>query len=479
MWNYGLVGDVDKFDFKAMIAELVCPWISSTKSGLPRIVDVTSHPTTNELLVLNSDSDLFYFKLQDGSPVLNPLVKLHLDSSSQHDKFSLFFAFGLFAGLISDSGIISIYDIYSGVQLSKLEELQGQSVHMWRNFHLMNSVGFWSISGIWKLQSATILEISECIRSAIQPTNFETERADSLLVQGKSNEVCTRNRLLQKDNFFTGKASLEFESASENFVIPELVSDDQETTNESSIINEQSFSTNESIFTGPVFAANHLMKWNINHRAAKLALDSIVCSRILSDCRTTDEEVPGVFLNLLVGKLAQSPAMALALLWEHPVHREFVLHKLELYLSENSDKSPTQKTCLNELLQPYVSEFLSLSKQCKPTTDSSFKEMIKLPSLPTNSIAQEVTSLLEAFSVGPMDMTSLERLSTLSIQYPQQVLDCVSEYLRIDSEQDDSKDSQCEKRWRKIYRFVSFRRGEGFTLMCQLNMYRYVLWNRV
>ena len=444
---------MDKFDFKAIIAELVCPWSSSTKSETPHILAVTSHPTTNELLVLNSDSELFYFKLQDGNPVLTPLVKLCLDSSLYQDEVSLLFGFGLFAGLVWNSGMISIYDIHSGAQICMLEDLQGQNVHVWRCFHLVNSVGFWSISGIWKLQSGTVLEISESIKSSLQSTNFETKRADPLIIQEKSNEICTRTPLSHKNHFFDSDASLEFKTTSENFVIPELVSD-QETTRECSIAGEQSTNANRRVFAGPLFAANHLMKWNVSHRAAKLALDSTVCSRILSDCSMTDEEVPELFLDLMVGEHSQSPAMALALLWEHPIHREFVLCKLEQYVSESSDKSQTKKTCLNELLHPYMSEFLLLSKQCKSMTDSSFKEMIHSPSLPINSIEQEVVSLLEAFDNGPLDVTSLERLSTLSHQQPQQVLQCVADYLRIVSEQHSSRNSQCEQRWRKIFRLV-------------------------
>jgi len=457
LWNYGFVGDVEKFDFKAIIAELVCPWISSAKSDKSPIVAVTSHPTTNELLVLSSDSELSYFKLQDGSPVLKSLVTLQLDSLLHHDKISVLFAFGLFAGLVWNSGIISIYDIHSGVQICKLEDLQGQNVHVWRCFQLVNSVGFWSISGIWKLQSGTVLEISECVRSSLHSVDFETGRANSSLIRGKSKDVHARTHLLNSGHLFTNDPSLELKNASENFVIPELVCD-QETTSESSLMKKETSHTDKRVFAGPLCAANHLIKWNVSHRAAKLALDSIVCSQILSDGSITDEEVPGVFLDLLAGEHAQSPAMALALLWEHPIHREFILHKLEQYMVKSSDKSKTKKTCLNELLHPYLSEFLLLSKQSKLMSDSSFKDITQSPLLPTNSVSQEVASLLEAFDNGPLDMTSLERLSTLSNQHPQQVLDCVAMYLRIDSDQDDLKDSPCEQRWKQIYR-LEWRNG--------------------
>lgn len=447
LWNYGFVGNVDKFDFKAIMAELLCPWISSMKDGLAHSTVITSHPSTNELVVLNSDSQISYFRLQDGDPVLKHLVKLHLGLSLEIDKVSAFFTFGLFAGLVSDVGIISICDITSGVQLCKLEDLWGQSVHTWRSFDLTNSVGFWSITGIWKLQSGTILEVSECIRASLQTTNLETGKGNSLSLQATSSKVCTRNCFVQKNDFCTCSTS-----TSENFVIPDLVIE-HEATNDSSLANQGSVHSNEqAIFCGPLCAADHLMKWNVNHRAAKLALDSVLCSRLVSGCHSADEEVPRVFLDLLVGEHAQSPAMALALLWEHPIHREFVHHKLEQYVSEISDKSPTKKTCLNELLQPYITEFLVLSKQCKSKTDSSLKEMTQSPSLPVNSIAQEITSLLERFTTGSLDLTSLERLSTLSYQQPQQVLSCILEYLKIDSEHDKPRNNHCEQRWRMIYR---------------------------
>lgn len=418
------------------------------------LVAVTSHPTTNELLVLNGDSELSYFKLQDSNPVLTSLVKLHVDSSFHNDNISLFFAFGLMIGLLWQSGAIALYDIHSGAEICKLEDLQGQNVHMWKSFHLANSIGFWSISGIWKLQSGTVLEISECIKSSVKSSNFGDTFPS--MIQGGSNELCTKTDVIHKNYLkSTDDLSLrtELDTPSENFLIPELVKD-QETSERTSSRPGEPIHADESVFAGPIFAASHLMRWNVNHRAAKLALDSILCSRILSDCTMADAEIPGVFLDLLVSEHAQSPAMALALLWEHPIHREFVLRKLERYIGECSDKCQTDKTFLNALLHPYMSEFLLLSKQCKSIIDSGFKEMIQSPSLPTNSVAWEVPALLEALDSGPLDVTSLERLSTLSHQQPYKVLEYVAEYLKIDSEQNDLQESQREQRWRKIYRLV-------------------------
>lgn len=454
IWNYGFIGDVDTFDFRAIVAELVCPWTSGTKSGRRHLVAITSHPTTNELIVLNSDLELSYFKLEDSDPVLTPLVKLLLDSSFSSNKMSLFFAFDLIVGLVWDSGVIALYDIHSGAKICKLEDLQGQSVHMWKSFHLANSIGFWSISGIWKLQSGSVLEISECIRSSISSANIVTAETSSSVIQGRSNESHTKTSVLHKNCFIADDPSLrtEFDTSSERFVIPKLVQGQDTFSSRST--TEQSIQINERLFTGPLLAASHLMKWNLNHRAAKLALDSVVCSIILSDCAMKDSEIPRFFLDLLVSEHAQGPAIALALLWEHPVHREFILQRLEQYVGERVNKSHVDKTFLNELLHPYMSEFVLLSEQCKSTIDSSFNEMTQSPSLPTNSVSQEVPALLEAFDIGPLDMTSLERLSTLSHQQPHKVLECVAEYLKIDSKQDDSQEHHLEQRWRKIYRFV-------------------------
>ena len=451
IWNYGLIGDVDTFDFRAIVAELVCPWTSGTNSGQNHLIAFTSHPTTNELLVLSSDLELSYFKLEDRDPVLTPLLKLLLDSSFTNDKISSFFAFDLIVGLVWDSGVIVLHDIHSGIKICKLEDLQGQNVHMWKSFHLANSIGFWSISGIWKLQSGSVLEISECIRSSISLANTVTGETNSTVILGES---CSKTRELHKNCFIADDPSLrtEFDTSSEKFVIPELVQDQEMFSSRST--TKQSMHIDERLFTGPLLAASHLTKWNLNHRAAKLALDSVVCSTILSDCALKDLEIPRFFLDLLVSEHAQGPAIALALLWEHPMHREFILQRLEQYVGESVHKSHMDKTFLNELLHPYLSEFVLLSKQCKSAIDSHFKEMTQSPSLPTNSVSQEVPALLEAFDNGPLDMMPLERLSTLSRQQPHKVLECVAEYLKIDSKQDDAQGCHLEQRWRKIYRFV-------------------------
>lgn len=450
IWNYGLIGDVDTFDFRAIVAELVCPWTSATNSGQQHLIAITSHPTTNELLVLNSDLKLSYFKLEDRDPVLTPLVKLVLDSSFTNDKISLFFAFDLIVGLVWDSGVIAFHDIHSGAKICRLEDLQGQNVHIWRSFYLANSIGFWSISGIWKLQSGSVLEISECIRSSISLAGTVSGETNSSVIQGESG---SKTRALHKNCFITNDPSLrtEFDTSSEKFAIPELVQDQEVFSSRS--ITEQSISIDETLLAGPLSAASHLMKWNLNHRAAKLALDSVVCSTVLSDCALKDSEIPRFFLDLLVSEHSQGPAIALALLWEHPMHREFILQRLEQYVGERVCKPHVDKTFLNELLHPYLSEFVLLSKQCKSAIiDSGFKEMTQSPSLPINSVCQEVPALLEAFSNGPLDMTSLERLSTLSHQQTQEVLECVAEYLKVDSKHDGSEERHLQQRWQKIYR---------------------------
>lgn len=426
------------------------------KSDLLHLVAVTSHPTTNELLVINSDLELSFIKLQDSNPILAPLVKLHLDSLAfRNDKISLFFAFGLIIGVVWCSGVMSLYDVNSGAEICKLEDLKGQNIHIWKCLHLVNSVGFWSINGIWKLQSGTVLETAECIRSSVNSSNFGTRNNDSSVSPQQSNKLlctndCSKNYFIADDSSLT----TELDTTSENFLIPQIVKD-QQTTERSPVGSKQSKHTGKGGFAGHLFAVSHLIKWNVNHRAAKLALDSIVCSRILSGSPVTHIEIPEAFLKLLVGAHAQGPAMALALLWEHPMHREFVLRKLEQYMSDLSvDKCQPKNTLLNELLHPYMSEFLLLSKQCKSAIDPSFKEMVQSPSLPTNSVEQEVPTLLEAFDCGPLEMASLERLSSLSHQHPHKVLECVAEYLKIDSKENDSPEGQWEQRLRKIYRFV-------------------------
>lgn len=459
MWNHGYVGDVEKVDLKAIVADLLCPWILSTKRNTSQIIAVTSHPMTNELLVLNCVSELSYFRLVDGDPVMKPLVKLHHASSSCDDRVSLLFAFGLFTGVVWNSGIITIYDIGSGALLCRLEDLQGQNVHVWKCFHLVNAVGFWSVSGIWKLQSGTIQEISDCIQSSLPYRNLDTENADLIRVRGQSKKLHTKTHVLKEKETCDSNSSLEFKSTTEAFGIPQFVSHEK-TIENSSEQYEQSMKASGSLFTGPLFAANNFMKWNVKHRAAKLALDSIVCSQILSDCHGMDEEVPVLFLDLLFGECVQSPAMALALLWEHPMHREVICHKLEQYMDQRCDNSQMRKTCLNELLHPYINEFLLLSKQMRLSiTDPSFNEVNHSQSLNTNSTDQEIVSLLETFDVGFLGVTLLERLNSLSYQQPKKVLGFVAEYLKLDSEREDLIGSHGEQRWKKIYR-LDWRRQQ-------------------
>lgn len=457
MWSHGYIGGVEKVDFKAIIADLLCPWVSSTTGSTSHVTAVLSHPKTYELLVLDNALELSYFRLQDCDPILNSLVKLKHDLSPCSDKVSCLFAFGLFAGLIWDSGMISIYDIGSGAHLCKLEDLQGQNVQVWGCQHLVNSVGFWSISGIWKLQSGTVMEVSECIRSSLSSKKLGPKKADLPKVGELSNNLQMKAHLLEERGTLDNIALMDFKRISEKSGTPEFVSD-VKTNENSQEESEQFMQTGENIFAGPLFAANHLIKWNVKHRAAKIALDSIVSSRIVSDGHKIDEEVPELFLDLLMDECTQSPAMALALLWEHPIHRELICSKLEQHTEESCKSTQKKKTCLTALLHPYISEFLVLSRQIKLAMDSNSDERNLPHSLPTNSVHDEVVALLEEFDVGLLGVTSLERLSTLTYQQPQKVLDLVRGYLKIDSESEDLMNSQWEQRWKKIYRFVCFNK---------------------
>lgn len=460
IWNYGFVGDVDKFDFKAIIAELLCPWTSSTKNNLHHLVALTSHPTTNELLVIDSGLELSLVKLQERSPDVAPLVRLQADSLIFHsDKILDLFAFGLIVGVLWKSGKLSLYDVGSGAEICKLEDFKGQKVLIWRCSHLVNSIGFWSVNGIWKLQSGTVLETADCIRSSVNSAKLVSRENNSFVTTQESIESFCSNSP-SKSVFITDASLLktELDTSSENFLIPEIVKNKQK-SERSSVGSGQSRHIGVDGFSGPLFAVSHLTKWNLTHRAAKLALDSIVCSGILSGSPVTYSEIPESLVHLLVSSHSQGPEIALLLLWEDPVHREFVLRNLEQYMIERGmDKSHPKKTLLNELLHPYMSEFLLLNKQCKSATDPNVMEITQSPTLPTNSVMQEILTLLETFDSSPLEMVSLERLSTLSHQHPHKVLEHVADYLRIDFEEDESTESQWQGRWRKIYR-LEWRSG--------------------
>lgn len=401
--------------------------------------------------------ELLLVKLQDNDPVVTSLVRLQTDSLIFHsDKILHLFAFGLIVGVVWFSGKLSLYDVGCGAEICALEDLKGQKVHVWKCSHLVNSIGFWSVNGIWKLQSGTVLEIADCIKSSVNSSQCASGENNSFVTQQESNESLCSND--PSKSFFIADDSLlktELDTSSENFLIPEIAKDQQK-FERSSVGSGQSKHIGEEGFSGPLFAVSHLTKWNLTHRAFKLALDSIVCSGILSGSPVAFNEIPEAFLHLLVSSHSQGPAIALLLLWEHPVHREFVLLELEQYMNDlGMDKSQPKKTLLNELLHPYMSEFLLLNKQCKSVNDPSVMEMMQSPTLPTNSVTQEIFSLLETFDSSPLEMVPLERLSTLSRQNSHKVLEHVADYLKIDFEEDEFTESQWQQRWRKIYRFVT------------------------
>ena len=414
------------------MSELLCPWFAkiTADKGLP--VAFTSHPTTNELIVLGSNAKLSYFVLHNGNPVFKSLCKLHTDFKFQDDNVSIVFAWGLVFGLVRDSGVISLHDLQSGMELCVLEDLRGQRVHPWMSYHVTPSIGFWSVNGIWKLQSSTVLEIATHVKSK----NVTGKGYSTTNCQNSKHLACFVSR--EKEVLLNGVTQRT------ECTIP--------SSSELALEFEMTPCLGGSILAGTLCAAYHLMKWNMKHWAAKLALDSVACFRVLANCAETDVEVPRDLLDLFVTEYVQSPVLALALLWDHPVHKEFVLQKLEQFVSERMENSESGKTVLNDLLQPFMIEFLLLSKHFKSVICPGLAQMTKVPSLLVNSVSQEVKGFLETFFMGSLSVKSFERLSTLSHQHQQEVLKCITQYFKVDSQLKDSSSDQLLQKWKKVYR---------------------------
>ena len=471
LWSYGVISDIQKTDFKGIISDLLCVWASNSEAhGMQHIISLTSHQTTGELVVLTSTSTISYFTVEDEIPVLTNLSTLSLNSPSisPEETISDIFCLGLYVGLIWNSGVVSLYEIRSGVQLGAIEGLKGQAVNAYCGYALIPWIGFWSPNGIWKLQSKPVVDVAGEMKKVSAKPLFPAPRQISFVQVAKKPQdgwnALTENSQCCGPEADCVPHGCTLVPGNVDQCLPDRPLDAKCSP---TIANEtqKDFSAPENDnppqippLAAPCSAINFLTAWNLKHWAARLSLTFILSLKLLAENHMLDFEVPDELLSLLSSDCVQTPALVLALLWDHASLRNFLMELIENFVQQKDSHSadhehqPLTQTALHGIMLPFFQELLELNQMYQSSIGRDFSECAFSKDVTYKSTRQAAVELLTSILSSPLNCKLLSKLETLTCQDPEAVLEGMAGFLAVEDTNEAVQAEEIEERWRQIFR---------------------------
>lgn len=427
---------MDKTDFRSILMHILPVWNTAGKSDY--IISLTTHPTTLELLLLDNTFTLSYACIQDGELCIQEICKLNLQCDVKTVRN--IFAFGLFIGVVFESGILNIFDSRSGIALCTMKDLEGLSLSGWVYAGTVPSIGIWAAEGIWELKSTSIANVSKVLQNSVYSNHqsLQDDRKDEAKSITKE-EILTRRAIITCDKCF-----------------PEYIHHEIDST----CVCHKNIS-------GPEAATQFLKTWNMHPAAAKVALSTTALKMSCSDTENF-QEVGKEHLELLLGKTFQSPVASLTLFYQHSHYKEQILLCLKSFLQNWDQKADTDQsssqTPLNELLYHHIKDFVTLTDKCE--------EMITMPrslhelKSDLGSIRDEIEHLFSKLNLSNPDSHSLSRLTYLqTVQSKSENEVCKSMGQTMGLKFEGSSSSQevkiSSQRLRRIFRLVQGQARAG------------------
>lgn len=431
VWNHTVVSSVDKTDFRAIIMHLLPIWNSFTLPDNENIISLTTHPTTLELLILDNTYTLSYACIYDDECCIQRLSKLNLQQNTKKQTVRNLFAFGLFVGIVFESGLLEIMESRSGLPIYTITELEDSNLRVWTYSGVVNSVGVWSDKGIWELKPKSISDIAR----VMQNLSSETEESKTAIKEENQTE---------NDSITCGKCLPGYEPHA---------------------IGPMCY---KETIAGSVAATQFLQAWNQLSFAAKVTLNTVVLKMICNDSENFKAVIEREHMEVLLGSSFQSPVAALALFYHHPCYKENVVLAAKLFLEKfesNQDEfeENTTKTVLNDSLYPYMKHLITITEKF----DNLIETQKLSPSMESDVELSkaEVKQIFHNLNLGNPDSQSLSRVSYLQ-QYGslQEVFESMSQKMGLGGEGRLVK----HERWRKIFRSVY---GNNNSPLCSSLLY--------
>ena len=425
--------DLDKTDFRTIYSELLCLLSNSNEIGY--FVNFATHLSTEELATVDNHGIVSLVNSPDKQFTLTTLCCLHDEMTC--DPVDKIFMSGLIIGCVRLSGRISFYHVQSGALLGALSDLKDKEPIIWFSVDELPSIGLFTSAGIWKLTSKAVVDVAAEIKSSLKSHSCKM----------KCRPILSDSSSSKTEINLIGNTALKQEKDTDSC---SCVNAGQTVLTHNSLCS--SLADESDFFRGSQHAITYLSAWNIKHWSAKTALDSVISAQIFSKSSKKDCQIPETVLNLLAGENFQNPALLLALLWDHSIHRDFAIKNAQQFVDDTArtDLVTDKKTALNTLLVPYVQEFLTLGKKYTATVNEYFcshKEDFIECLRPVNEEGRIILSCIDE----ERDV-DVRRLNLLVDRSPEELLKCAAEFLNFDSPESDSGGEALEFRWRRIFR---------------------------
>lgn len=169
-------------DFQSIVTTCISLWINLSVNE-NRIIGMTTHPSTKELIVLQNNLHVYLVKCSD----MNKIKSLYISSlevTNEREYFAkqvvkIYSLHRLIAVLLVD-GVINIFEFRGGLFLWKTETFKSNSPKIWIRKGPFPAVGVWNKSGIWILRSKSITDQILDFRNSRKPVESDKEKVEKV-----------------------------------------------------------------------------------------------------------------------------------------------------------------------------------------------------------------------------------------------------------------------------------------------------------
>ena len=350
MWNYlnnGIIPLSASSDFQSLITDSISLWINQNQ-GDPAAVAYCTHPVTQELLILESTSDLFSTKIDvDGRPVIKKLCSLSrskLGDLNQRKKYKML-AFKKFVALLLEEGEMLVFETYKGMLIWSDESLKHERPRVWVSQGSIPLVGIWSPSFVRVLRSESVVKQAE---GMLKLESSEERGLSSAVRERKISKEYTLHLTFKGDHGNKGK---------ETYVVVDQENEPQtDDSNRDGVHDTQVFENSEDHATSEslMLVSEYLRDWNTKNLSSEVCLWLLNHPKLKLDGKwlqfRNKEEFDQIF------KMFDNPCIPLALLHKNPKYKHAVFDIMKEYVSKQSNSvTASADPGLLDLMKRYCS----------------------------------------------------------------------------------------------------------------------------
>ncbi|XP_032221554.2 uncharacterized protein LOC116603961 [Nematostella vectensis] len=478
VWNHGVVDNLTKSDFRSVMMAILPVWHDQTDQV--HLVSVTSHPTTMELILIDSHFAVYYAVINNGIPHMKLLCTLSSSESLKADRISQSFSVGLFIGLLLDSGKVTMFDVKSGSAICDICDLNSNKLGLWTAIGDVPRIGFWMPNKIWQLVSKPVVDIANLIQSSkIDSTTRGVLAQHKQTAKGFNASNERKNVTKELMNLDNGKYA-SCESIQEAKTGEMIASCKCSSTAQHVVLSQETDlphcfvcrKQRKSYHSGQLSAAadnislegsscldsnasiRFLKAWKFEHHAAKIALNIAMSNELIGEGHVIGQDV----LDLLLSDSFQTPVLAIGLLWNNPMYRSFVQEHLKAFLRKLDSEETSMRTPVLEILLPKFKQFGFLCQTFEELFQEHFSSTMVNEMKDSESVKRQTEELLETMDLANPSDVDLAHLGLLKSHNLADFQEGVAEFTGLRTPE-GGLHIGLEQRWRWLYR-LEWRDGQ-------------------